>query len=364
MSHSRRSFVKKSIIAAASAAAFSPNVLLAATRPVKEKLGVALVGLGYYSQDLIAPGLLNTKHCELKGIVTGTPSKVPIWQEKYGIVDKNIYSYDNYDDIANNPDIDIIYVVLPPSLHREYTVRGAEAGKQMWCEKPMAPSVADCQAMIDACNKNKVRLAIGYRCQHDPNIQAYMKVAKEQKFGKVRMVNSAAGYFEGRTNHWKQIKAMGGGVMGDMGVYAIQGARLATGEEPISVKAHTTTTRPEIYHEVEETAVYILEFASGAIATCQSSLGTNMNHLQVNYEKGWLKMEPQSGYGGNRGSMSDGTEIYTPINRQQPLQMDDDALALMHNKDYIAPGEEGLADIRVVEAVLKSGANGGCEIKL
>ncbi|MFT5884511.1 MAG: glucose-fructose oxidoreductase [Arcticibacterium sp.] len=363
MKNERRSFIKKSI-AAAAVAAFSPNVLLAATRPVKEKLGVALVGLGYYSTDLIAPGLLNTKHCELKGIVTGTPSKIPTWQDKYGIADKNIYSYDNYDDIANNPDIDVIYVVLPPSMHREYTVRGAETGKQMWCEKPMAPSVADCQAMIDACNKNKVRLAIGYRCQHDPNIQAYQKVVKEQRFGKVMMVNSAAGYKENRTDHWKQSKAMGGGVMGDMGVYAIQGARMATGEEPISVTAHTMTTRPEIYHEVEETATYLLRFPSGAMATCQSSFGVKMNHLQVNYEKGWLKMEPQTGYGGNRGSMSDGTEIYTPINRQQPLQMDNDALALMNNTPYIAHGEEGLADIRVVEAVLKSGSNGSCEVKL
>jgi glucose-fructose oxidoreductase len=363
MNIDRRNFVKKSALAA-SVAAFSPNVLLAATRPKKDKLGIALVGLGYYSTDLIAPALLKTQHCELKGIVTGSPDKIPTWQKKYGIADKNIYSYDNYKDIANNPDIDVIYVVLPPSMHREYTVRGAETGKYIWCEKPMAPSVADCQAMIDACNKNKVGLSIGYRCQHDPNVQAYMNVAKEQKFGKVKMVHSAAGYFEGRKDHWKQKKAMGGGVMGDMGVYAIQGARLATGEEPISVKAHLSTTRPDIYHEVEETATYMLEFPSGAIATCQSSFGANINLLQVNYERGWLKMEPQTSYGGNRGSMSNRTEIYTPVESQQPLQLDDDALAIINKKPYMCPGEEGLRDIRVVEAVLKSGANGGCEVKL
>ncbi|UBM57544.1 Gfo/Idh/MocA family oxidoreductase [Marinilongibacter aquaticus] len=363
MTIQRRSFIQKASIAAG-VAAFSPHVLLAATRPKKEKLGVALVGLGYYSTDLLAPALQKTKYCELKGIVTGSADKIPTWQQKYGIADKNVYSYDTYEEIANNPDIDVIYVVLPPSMHKEYTVRGANIGKHMWCEKPMAPSVNDCQAMIEACEKNKVGLAIGYRCQHDPNIQAYRKVVKEQKFGKVKLLQSAAGYVEGRTNHWKQKKAMGGGVMGDMGVYAIQGARMATGEEPISVRAITSTTRPEIYHEVEETAAYVLEFPSGAIATCQSSFGANMNYLQVNYEKGWLKMEPQTGYGGNRGSMSDGTEIYTPVDRQQPLQLDDDALAIMQGKPYLAPGEEGLRDIRVVEAVLKSGASGGCEVKI
>lgn len=167
-----------------------------------------------------------TQHCELRGIVTGSPEKIPVWKEKYGIADKNIYNYENFDQIANNSDIDVVYVVLPPSLHAEYTIRAAKAGKHVWCEKPMAPpTVAACQSMIKACNDNKVKLAIGYRCQHDPNIQAYMNVAKEGIFGKVKMITSAAGYFDGRTDHWKQKKDLGGGgVMGDMGVYAIQGA--------------------------------------------------------------------------------------------------------------------------------------------
>jgi glucose-fructose oxidoreductase len=302
--------------------------------------------------------LLKTEHCELKAIVTGTPSKVEIWKNKYGIADKNVYDYNNYDQIANNPDIDIIYVILPPSMHREFTVRGAATGKHIFCEKPMAPSVADCQAMIDACNKNKVKLSIGYRCQHDPNLQQVMKVAKERPFGKPKMINSAAGYFDGRTNHWKQNKALGGGVMGDMGVYALQGARMAAGEEPISVIAQASTTRPEIYKEVEETMMFQLEFPSGARAACQSSFGINMNHLQVNYEKGWLKMEPQSGYGNNKGSMSDGTQINFPLASQQPKQLDDDALSIIEKKPMIVPGEEGLRDIRVVEAIYKSVKSG------
>ncbi len=361
MEQQRRIFIQKAGILAASAT-FVPNILLSSNKPEK-KLGVALVGLGYYSTDLLAPALQLTKNCELRGIVTGSPEKIPQWQEKYGIKDKNIYNYKNYDQIANNSDIDVIYVVLPPSMHAEYTIRAANAGKHVWCEKPMAPSVADCEAMIKACSDNKVKLAIGYRCQHDPNIQAYMKVGKERPFGKVKMVVSAAGYFDGRTNHWKQKKSLGGGVMGDMGVYALQGARLATGEEPISVLAQSFTTRPEIYHEVEETMMFQLEFPSGARAACHTSFGIQMNYLQVNYEKGWLKMEPHSSYGGNKGSMSNGTEINFPLANQQAKQMDDDAIAIMNNTNLIAPGQEGLRDIRVVEAIYKS-ANQNCLVKL
>jgi glucose-fructose oxidoreductase len=310
------------------------------------------------STDLLAPALQLTEKCYLAGIVTGTPAKAETWKKKYNIPDKNIYNYQNFDQIANNPDIDIVYVVLPPSMHREFVVRAAKAGKHVFCEKPMAPSVADCEAMISACKSNKVKLAIGYRCQHDPNIQAVMQVAKEKKFGKIKMVNSAAGYVDGRTDHWKQNKKLGGGVMGDMGVYALQGARLATGEEPISVIAQASTTRPEIYKEVEETMMFMLEFPSGARAACQTSFGINMNHLQVNYEKGWLKMEPQSAYSGNKGSMSDGSIINVPLKGQQAKQMDEDCLAILNNTDLIAPGEEGLRDIRVVEAIYKSVASG------
>lgn len=362
MKPQRRDFIQKAGIVASSAF-FAPNVLLSATRRKKDKLGVALVGLGYYSTDLLAPALQLTEHCELKGIVTGSPEKIPIWQEKYGIKDRNVYNYQNYDEIANNKDIDVIYVVLPPSMHSEYTIRGANTGKHIWCEKPMAPSVAECEAMIKACKNNKVKLAIGYRCQHDPNIQAYMKAGKEQPFGKPRMITSAAGYFDGRTDHWKQKKAMGGGVMGDMGVYALQGARLATGEEPVAVTAQASTTRPEVYHEVEETMMFQLEFPSGARAACHTSFGIRMNYLQVNYEKGWLKMEPHSSYGNNQGSMSDGTQINFPLERQQPKQMDEDALSIMHNQPMIVPGEEGLRDITVVEAIYKS-ASQNCEVKI
>lgn len=349
----RRNFLN-TISMASAATLLSSYPLIGATNKKKDKLGIALVGLGYYSTDLLAPALQMTEKCYLAGIVTGSPEKATKWKEKYKIPEKNIYNYQNFDQIANNPDIDIVYVVLPPSMHREYVVRAAKAGKHVFCEKPMAPSVADCEAMIKACNDNKVKLAIGYRCQHDPNIQAYMKVAKEKKFGKVKMVTSAAGYFDGRTTHWKQNKALGGGVMGDMGVYALQGARLATGEEPISVIAQASTTRPEIYKEVEETMMFMLEFPSGARASCQTSFGINMNHLQVNYEKGWLKMEPQSAYSGNNGSMSDGTIINFPLKSQQAKQLDEDCTALMNGTDLIATGEEGLRDIRVVEAIYKS----------
>src|SRR6186713_602237 len=257
----------------------SPKILGTADLFKKDRLGIALVGLGYYSTDLLAPALQQTKNCYLAGIVTGTPSKAETWKAKHKIPDKNIYNYQSFDQIANNDDIDVIYIVLPPSMHKEFVIRAANAGKHVWCEKPMAITAKECQDMIDACRKNKRSLAIGYRLQHEPNTQEWRRIVQQQSLGKVKRVNCAAGYRDNRTDHWKQKKEMGGGVLYDMGVYSIQGARLGTGMEPVAiVSATTSTTRPEIYKNgLDETVVATLEFPGGVIANIKTSFGENTN---------------------------------------------------------------------------------------
>jgi glucose-fructose oxidoreductase len=352
----RRIFVKSAMTGVAgawvSASAFA-NVII--PKP-KDRLGVALVGLGYYSTDLLAPALQLTKSCYLAGIVTGTPSKATEWKRKYSIPEKNIYNYQNFDSIANNPDIDVMYVVLPPSMHAEYTLRAAKAGKHVWCEKPMAMTEVECKNMITACTQNKVKLSIGYRMQHEPNTQRIIQFRKDEIYGKVTKVKAQAGYFEGRTNHWKQKKAMGGGVSYDMGVYPLNAARYATGLEPIAVTAKASTTRPEIYTEVEETMFFNLEFPGGVTANCEASFGKGMNNLEITCTNGWYNLAPFQAYSGITGITSDGIHLNVSIPNEQAKQMDEDALAIITNKPVLVPGEEGRKDIRVVEAIHKSAA--------
>lgn len=350
----RREFLLKSFSSLAGLALASRTSFALPFNQNKKRLGVALVGLGYYSTDLLAPALQLTEHCYLAGIVTGTPSKAETWQKRHNIPDKNIYDYSNFDTIANNPDIDVVYVVLPPSMHAEYTIRAAKAGKHVWCEKPMAMTVAECQSMIDACSKNKVTLSIGYRLQHEPNNQQIIRFAKEKPFGKIKHVKAEAGYFDPRTDHWKQTKSLGGGAMYDMGVYPLNAARYSTGLEPIAVTAEASTTRPEIYKEVEETMSFKLEFPGGITADCLTSFGKNVNELRVTCEKGWYELTPFQTYNGVKGKTSDNRALDATIANQQAKQMDEDALAIMNKKQLIAPGEEGLKDIRVVEAIYRS----------
>ncbi len=353
----RRQFIGR-IAAASVVTGVTPSAFANILVPQKRKIGVALVGLGYYSTDLLAPALQLTEHCELRGIVTGTPSKIPHWQKRYGIKDQNVYNYQDMHRMVDNDEIDVVYIVLPNSMHATYAIKAANAGKHVWCEKPMARTVAECQAIIVACRKNNRYLTIGYRMQHEPNTQTLIRWAGAKPYGEIKELTAEAGYYNRGRNHWKQQKAMGGGAMYDMGVYSLNAARYVTGEEPLAVTATTSTTRPAIYHEVDETTSFILEFPSGAIARCKTSFGANLNNLKVSCEKGWYGLSPFQAYNGINGATSDGKLLNIPIDNEQARQMDDDALAILNKSPVLVPGEEGLRDIRVVEAIFKSAADG------
>lgn len=350
----RRKFIKGALVGMAGLAFNSESAFANILLPQRKKLGVALVGLGYYSTDLLAPALQMTEHCYLAGIVTGTPSKAEAWKKKHNLPDKNIYNYENFSSLANNPAIDVIYIVLPPSMHAEYSIKAANAGKQVWCEKPMAMTAAECQNMINAASKNKVQLTIGYRMHHEPNTQKIMRFAKELPYGKLLDLTAEAGYRDSRTDHWKQKKKMGGGAMYDMGVYPLNAARYSSGMEPMAVTARASTTRPEIYTEVEETMAFDLEFPGGAIAKCETSFGKSMNDLKVNFQNGGYELSPFQAYSGIKGITSDGIRLNEKIPNQQARQMDDDSLAIMNKTKPLVPGEEGLKDIRIVEAIYRS----------
>ncbi len=348
---SRRTFIKRSILAAAgtglSAGVLSmPSILTGK----QKKMGIALVGLGYYSTKLLAPALQETQTAYLAGIVTGTPAKEGLWMEKYGIPRKNVYNYENFDEIAGNPDIDIIYVVLPNSMHKEYTIRAARAGKNVICEKPMALNAGECREMIDACRQNGVELSIGYRMQFEPYTQKVMRLGQEQVFGKVLQISCGAAFRNSSVDHWKLRRSMGGGAMMDMGVYPLQAARYVTGEEPFRVNARSYSTRPDIFHDVEEVMLFDLMFPSGAVASLATGFHANFNYLKVFAERGRFELEPFSGYRGIKGRTSKGELEFPGIN-QQAAQMDEVAECILQGKPMRVPGEEGLKDMIVVDQI-------------
>jgi len=324
-----------------------------------KSLGVALVGLGSYSSGQLAPSLQKTKHCHLAGIVTGTPAKIPIWKEKYGIKDSNVYSYETMHEIANNDDIDVVYIVVPTGLHAKYAIIAANAGKHVWCEKPMAMNVAECQSIIDACDKNNVRLAIGYRMWHEPNTQELVSFRESKPFGNQTHILAESCYAGGKPNSWRAIKHLGGGALYDMGVYAVNGIRYASGLDVVEVvSARHIIDRPALFTEVDETTEFTLKLSNGLITNGLTSVGKPNNQLMVTCEQGWYKLSPMQSYHGVVGERSDGHLMDTFIESQQARQMDDDAVAIINGRPLMCSGEEGLKDIHIINGIFKVAETG------
>lgn len=327
-----------------------------------KRLGVALVGLGNYSATQLAPALQKTQIAELRGIVTGSPEKIPEWQEKYGIKDENVYNYDNFDEIAQNPDIDVVYVVLPHGLHAEYSIRAANAGKHVICEKTMARNVIEADAMIAAAKKNNVRLAIGYRLHHDPFNLRCMELARTEAFGKLTACKaefSSAPPAARIQSHWMFKRHLGvAGCLYNLGVYPLQAQIYIAGQNPKSVTAQGYNTRPELFTECEETYEWQLEFPNGMKSAGSSSSGRQGNYYHVSAERGKFGIKNRAyAYNGQEGYINDQPMICTPV-PQQTLHMDGVCQSILANMPLRTPGEMGRRDMVVMDGILESIATG------
>jgi predicted dehydrogenase len=324
------------------------------------KLGVALVGLGKYSTGQLAPALQQTQHCQLAGIVTGSPAKAAQWKQQYNLPDKSIYDYKTFDRMIDNPDIDIVYVVLPNALHAEYVVRAAQAGKHVICEKPMATTAADARRMIAAMQKAGKKLSIGYRLHFEPHHREMMRLGQQKILGPVRHLWADNGFKFNNDTPWRVNKALsGGGPLMDMGIYCLQGCLYTKGEMPVSVTAKfIPKTDPVLFKEVEAGVDWQLQFADGSVADCRTSYAENMpSRLRAEAANGWAELAPAFGYGGIAGRTSQGA-LNIPNVNQQAAQMDDFALCVLNNKPTRVPGEIGLRDVQLLEAIYRAAETG------
>jgi predicted dehydrogenase len=324
----------------------------------KDKLGIALVGLGKYSTEELAPALQETKHCRLAGIVTGSAQKREEWKAKYQIPEGNTYSYDNFDSIKDNPDIDMVYVVLPNALHAEYTIRAARAGKHVICEKPMAVTVQECQDMIRACREARVLLSIGYRMHFEPHNRTMMELHVNGAIGAIKEVKAGHG-MDIRPGVWRLNKALaGGGPLMDVGIYCVQGVVYTVGQDPIAVTAREgEKTDLSRFSEVEQSLYWTMEFPGGVTATCETSYAQESNYLRAEGDRGWMELQPAYKYEGIKGKTNK-EALHLPQVNQQALQMDDFALCVKQEKPSRVPGEMGLRDVRILQAIYEAARTG------
>ena len=320
-------------------------------------LRVAIMGLGSYGSR-VAEAMKDCSRAKLVGVISGTPSKIAQWQEKYSIPTQNCYSYETVDQIKNNKDIDAVYVITPNALHKEHTLALAKAGKHVICEKPMAINAQEGQEMIAACKAAGVQLLIGYRMHFEANTLDIVKRQRVGEFGKTLFFQGLSGFVIGDPSQWRLNKALsGGGAMMDIGVYSINGARYLLGEEPIWVTAQETKTDPIKFKEgVDETITFQMGFPSGATASCLSTYSLNyLDKFFLSGTKGFAEMQPSTGYGPIKAKTNSGPLEHTHVTHQT-TQMDEMAAIILDGKQPLIPvdGEEGLKDMRIVDAIFKA----------
>lgn len=323
------------------------------------RLGVALVGLGSYSTDELAPALQQTSRCYLSAVVSNDPDKREEWRRQHGLKDENLYSYNNFDAIKYNTDIDIVYIVLPNDMHAEFTIRAAQAGKHVICEKPMATSVEECERMIEACEQAGVKLSLGYRLHFDPFHREMMRLGKTRELGTITKVLAYNGMDVGSSNQWRldEDKA-GGGPLMDVGIYCVQGAIYTIGQNPTAVTASfVKNTDPEKFDDVEEGMEWKMEFPDGIIAECKTSYKDEYNLLKAETDSGWFQLEPAYEYRGLKGETSVGAMEFEEVN-QQALQIDDFARCIAESRESIVPGEMGLRDVKILMAIFEAARTG------
>ncbi len=329
-----------------------------------KKLGFAIVGLGRLAVNQILPAIVRCRQSRVVALVSGRPEKARHLAQVYGVEPKGLYSYETYDDMARNPAIDVVYVVLPNSMHPEYTIRALKAGKHVLCEKPMANTPEECEQMIAAARAASRKLMIGYRLRYEPFNQKLVQIARDTaEMGPTRIITAEAGFSIGDPGQWRLKKKMaGGGSLMDIGIYALQAARYLSGEEPVAVEAmtHTTPGDPR-FLEVEENVTFQLRFPSGILASCASSYGAGLNRWRVSKPGGWAELEPALNYTGLRMRVSRNgvlEERPQPVVDHFGAEMDHFSGCVLAGKESLTPGEEGLRDMRIIKAIYDAALSG------
>jgi predicted dehydrogenase len=332
--------------------------------PWNERVGVAIVGVGRISVNEMLPAFAQSKHARPVALVSGDRAKALKVAHQYNIPESAVLDYKDYDKLASMPEVQAVYIALPNSMHAEYTVRAARAGKHVLCEKPMANSVAECKQMIEACRKAGRKLMIAYRSQYEANDLALLKMIQDKKLGPLKEFISVNSQHMADPQHWRLKRALaGGGALPDVGLYCINAARFLSGEEPVEVSGNVYSTPGDPrFKEVEESCQFMLRFPSGFVATCSTGYASHKSQMfRLNGGSAWAELNPAYAYQGIRLKVSrqvEGSEQVSEVQVEQKNQfaaeLDHFARCIQQDKEVHTPGEEGLQDQRIMEAIYES----------
>ena len=321
---------------------------------MSKKIRYAVVGLGHIAQVAVLPAFKHAKNSELAALVTGNPEKDRQLSERYRV---RAYKYDDLEEGLDQERVDAVYIATPNILHREHTERAARAGVHVLCEKPMATTQDDCEAMIGVTAGNNVKLMIAYRLHfNDANLHA-VRVAKSGDLGELRYFGSLFGLHV-KEDNIRTRQDLGGGTLFDIGIYCINAARYLFRDEPVEVVGLTANNGEKRFSEIEEMTGAIMRFPHERLAMFTCSFGSaDVSHYDLVGTKGQLRLENAYEY---QGELKCVTTIGSKRTAKTFKPGDQFAPELIYFSDCIirdlAPepsGNEGLADVRTDQRNLR-----------
>src|SRR5688572_30926736 len=259
----------------------------------------AVVGLGHIAQVAVLPAFAHAKrNSRLVALVSDDRIKRQELSRRYRV--EATFGYDDYDACLQQ--VDAVYIALPNSMHAEYTIRAAEAGVHVLCEKPMAVTADECERMIDACREHRVKLMIAYRLHFEAiNLKA-IDLVRRGRIGEPKFFNSSFA-MRVREGDIRTKKSMGGGSLYDIGVYCINAARYLFRGEPVEVAAISVNSGVKKLAEIDESTAAILNFDDGRVASFVTSFNaTDVAEYRVVGTKGQIHVDPAYEYAEDRKS--------------------------------------------------------------
>jgi predicted dehydrogenase len=321
----------------------------------KPKIRFAVVGQGHIAQVAVLPGFKKIQNAELTALVSGDPFKLRILAKKYGV--RHTYSYEQYDKCLKSGEIDAVYIALPNQLHKEYAIRAAEAGIHVLCEKPLAVTSRDAEAIVRATKKSHVKLMVAYRLHLDPANLKTIQLVQSGKIGALRYFTSEFGY-ELKLNNLRMDPKESEGPLHDIGIYCINAARYLFKAEPTEVFAYAATPDKR-YAAIQETVSAVMKFAEGQLATFTCSFGSGaISNYRVVGTHGDLFLENPYEYVGeitHRLTVREKTRQWkSQTGDQFAAELKYFSKCIQNNREPVSSGLEGITDVRIVEALYRS----------
>lgn len=324
--------------------------------PARIRFGI--LGAAKIAVEKVIPAMQSSAETEILAIASREETKAADAAARLGIAK----AYGSYEDLLADPEIEAIYNPLPNHLHVEWSIRAAEAGKHVLCEKPIGLNAAEARELIAARDRCGVTMAEAFMIRCHPQWLRAKEIVDSGEIGTLRSIVAAFSYFNSDPNNIRNRTEMGGGALMDIGCYPIHASRYLFGEEPRNVCSRIERD-PDFGTDILTSA--ILNFHEGhCVFTCSTQMNP-YQRLQVIGTKGRIEIEipfnappdlPTRIFV-DLGGKLDGSQIRReefPVGNQYRLQGDAFAQAIRGRRQVPVPLEDSLANMQVIEAILRA----------